>query len=311
MQKISGKRIAFVLTILICVLMVIFRRGLAVGISLFIMAIWGPMRPCPLNMVYSSYVTTNHQAEREAELSKQARLLERDPDGYELYEIASQRFWMPAGSSSGAIVDLTEEERGIYDYDGSLLKAGDIILDAGANIGLYTRHALMHGASKVVAIEPAPENLECLRRNLRDEIATGKVIIYPKGVWNKEDILEMNLEPDNPMGDSFVSQSSSKTTKMKLSVTTIDKLVEELHLERVDVIKMDIEGSERQALEGAANSIRRFRPRMAISMYHLPDDPDVIPGLISSIRKDYQQGCGTCVLAPADGLIRPQVYFYY
>lgn len=308
MQKFRKVRFGLVLTLLVCALMVIYRRWVAIGISLFIMAIWGQMRPCPLGKVIGSYVAASHQALREEEIGKRATLIERDPAGYELYELASQRLWLPAGSSHGAILDLAEQERGIYDYDGILLRSGDVVLDAGANIGLYTRHALMLGASKVVAIEPAPGNLECLRRNLKDEVAAERVIVYSKGVWNKEDVLEMNLEPDNPMGDSFVSLAP-KATKIKLPVTTIDKLVEELHLERVDIIKMDIEGAEREALAGAANTIRRFRPRMAISVYHLADDPVVIAALISSIRYDYHQDCGICVLA--HGWVRPQVYFYY
>ena len=68
---------------------------------------------------------------------------------------------------------------------------------------MYTREALAEGAKLVVAIEPAPENLECLRRNLADEVAAGRVIIYGKGVWDKEDFLTIRVSPDNPAADSF------------------------------------------------------------------------------------------------------------
>jgi hypothetical protein len=44
----------------------------------------------------------------------------------------------------------------------------------------------------VVAIEPSPANLECLRRNMSREIASGRVIVYPKGVWDREDVLALN-----------------------------------------------------------------------------------------------------------------------
>jgi hypothetical protein len=48
------------------------------------------------------------------------------------------------------------------------------------------------GAKLVVAIEPAPTNPECLPRNMRREIADGRVIVSAKGVWDKEDTLVLN-----------------------------------------------------------------------------------------------------------------------
>ena len=63
--------------------------------------------------------------------------------------------------------------------------------DCGAHVAVT---ALKRGAKLVVAIEPAPENIECLRRNFSTEIEKGKVIIYPKGVWNKDDFLPMHLK---------------------------------------------------------------------------------------------------------------------
>jgi hypothetical protein len=70
----------------------------------------------------------------------------------------------------------------------------------------FTRVALNRGAKQVIAIEPAPENLECLSRNFSREIQSGKVVIYPKGVWNKDDVLPMDLNR-NSAGDSFVINS--------------------------------------------------------------------------------------------------------
>jgi FkbM family methyltransferase len=63
-------------------------------------------------------------------------------------------------------------------------------------------------------------------------------------------------------------------------LTTIDKLVDELRLPSVDFVKMDIEGAEMQALKGAVATVRRFHPRMAISVEHRPSDPDRILELV-------------------------------
>src|SRR5262252_2026765 len=80
-----------------------------------------------------------------------------------------------------------EQKRNIY---GGRIHAGDVVLDAGANVGVFVRKALWAGASKVIAIEPAPENLECLRRTFAHEVARGQVVIYPKGVWGRPDVLK-------------------------------------------------------------------------------------------------------------------------
>lgn len=62
-----------------------------------------------------------------------------------------------------------------------------------------------------------------------------------------------------------------------MPLTTIDRIVDELHLQRVDLIKMDIEGSEKPALQGAARTIRRFNPRLTIATEHNADDYKAIP----------------------------------
>lgn len=69
---------------------------------------------------------------------------------------------------------------------------------------------------------------------------------------------------------------------------TIDDVVEEQHLGRVDFIKMDIEGGEVDALRGAEGTLKRFTPRLAISAYHRPHDlPDIV-ALIRQACPDYR-----------------------
>src|SRR5262249_6367809 len=65
---------------------------------------------------------------------------------------------------------VSEQTQGVYDIAGYGVHEGDVVLDCGANIGVYARHALALGARLVVAIEPAADNLPLLRRNLAAEI---------------------------------------------------------------------------------------------------------------------------------------------
>ena len=113
-------------------------------------------------------------------------------------------------------------------------------------------------------------------------------IVYPKGVWDKVDTLELEVSNGGTMsGSSFVTHDKMRPGKIKVPLTTIDLLVEDLHLSRVDFIKMDIEGAEKWALRGGTQTIAKFRPRMALSTEHLPDDAYAIPRTVKAIRPDY------------------------
>jgi hypothetical protein len=82
--------------------------------------------------------------------------------------------------------------------------------------------------------------------------------------------------------------------KVKVPLTTIDILAAELGLQRVDFIKMDIEGAEKAVLRGAAKTIRRHHPRMAIASEHLPDDVTAIPRTVNAIWSGYHLRPASC-----------------
>jgi FkbM family methyltransferase len=249
-------------------------------------------RLCSLREAWSQAVLTD-KILSERDVRAQFRQLESAP-GLLRIETSIGRFWIPAPDLPTLAEEIAEEQRGVYESSGHGLKQGDVVLDCGANVGVYTRTALSAGARLVVAIEPAPLPLECLRRNFAAEIQAGRVVIYPKGVWNKDDTLEMSVSPE--LASTAASVALDHGTKgPRVALTTIDKLAAELKLERVDFIKMDIEGAEPQALEGAAATVARFHPRMAISLEHRPSDPDTIPALVKRLWPNYEMQCGPCV----------------
>jgi FkbM family methyltransferase len=185
-----------------------------------------------------------------------------------------------------------------------------VVLDCGANLGVFTREALQAGARLVIAIEPAPENVEALKRNFEKEIVDGRVIIYPKGVWDKDDVLEMRQDPNNTAADTFVIQRDGFTKTVRVPLTTIDKMVDELKLDKVDYIKMDIEGSEVRALAGAKATIAKHHPRMGLSVYHQADHPVEVPKAAKAAWSGYRIECGPC--AYIDKMtIRPDVLYFY
>ena len=74
----------------------------------------------------------------------------------------------------------------------------------------------------------------------------------------------------------------------KCLTTTIDDTVEQHLLDRLDFIKMDIEGAEIHALKGAEKSLTKFHPKLAISLYHSIDDFRAIPRSLDSLGLRYK-----------------------
>jgi methyltransferase, FkbM family len=188
---------------------------------------------------------------------------------------------------------LIAEHQWMEDLDPKqTVQPGDVVFDCGAHVGVFTGFALGHGASKVVAVEPDLTNLECLRSNFATEITQGRVVIYPMGVWSTATKLKFNTGGDNSGMGTVIGTGG--LGGLEIPTNTIDAIARELQLPRVDYIKMDIEGAEREALKGASRVLRENKPRLMIEMYHRPDDMEVIPRVISEANPGYVQICGPC-----------------
>ncbi len=263
---------------------------------------------CSREGAIGGFQAADRQFKLLARFEQEMRLLETGA-GYERWQTPLGVYWTPKGKMGILAGNLAEQARGIYSAYGLGVKAGDVVLDCGANVGVFTRAALLAGAARVLAIEPVPDNLESLRRTFASEIADGKVTLVEKGVWDRDDFLEMYQDDANNAIHSFVVDWRKRGVTLRLPLTTIDRIVEQLALKDVDYIKMDIEGAERRALAGAADTIRRFRPRMALCVYHLKDDPAVIPARVLAASPDYRHRCGPCF--QMQGMLRPEVFFFY
>jgi FkbM family methyltransferase len=232
-------------------------------------------------------------------------VLRKEEGDYVLLATPGGDFWLP--KSCGPWCLMAEQDLNEYGE----IRQGDVVLDCGANVGAFSRRALDAGADRVIAIEPSPENLECLRRNLRDGIEKGRVQIVDKGVWDSETVLQFTVDKQNSVENSFVLNPGDSVSVIRVPVTTIDRIVQQLGLPKVDVIKMDIEGSEKQALRGAHHTIISFKPRLGIATEHLPDDETAIPELIRSIRPDYTvQPAGPKIVIPATNRIGTEIMLF-
>ena len=254
----------------------------------------------------SSGMWKNRRGRSEA-IQASAQLLQSD-DEYELWHTRDGDFWIPKRNRGALFYNLAEQEQDVYGNGATGVHSGDTVLDCGANIGVYTRKALNAGAGKVVAIEPAPENVACFRRTFAKEIETGRVLIQPVGVWDAAGKLPLNVDAGNSARDSLVLTFGTVASVVTVPLVTIDSLVTDLALHRVDFIKMDIEGAEKRAIAGASLTLARFHPRLAIAMEHLPDDPVALPAAINSLGLGYATLCGPCLDYKLT--VRPDVLYF-
>ena len=150
------------------------------------------------------------------------------------------------------------------------VRRGDTVMDLGACIGttalVFSRCA--GPSARVIAVEPIMH--QAIRANL-ERNGVSNVIVVPKGVSDKKGraVIEMG---DFCLDSSMAARECTKgyyPHQMEIELTTIDDLAEELALDRLDFIKMDIEGVEELAIRGAERVIRKFRPKWSVSSYHV------------------------------------------
>jgi len=257
--------------------------------------------------VEDSKVTLRRNKRRDVLIAK-FRVLRKE-GAYKLWSTPEGEFWVPDTDDTTLAILLGQQEDKIYgDAQTGGVRKGDIVLDGGAHVGVYVKTALEAGAEKIIAIEPSPNALECLRRNFHNQIAAGKVVVYPKGIWDEEKRLVFYENGNGDAGDSFLEHGANAKAIADIPVTTIDNIVKELRLPRVDMIKADIKGAGTRMILGAEQTIRNFHPRMVISTEEEPEDPAAIHDAIMRIAPAYRFSAGPCFFG--EGEIRNDTLFF-
>lgn len=163
----------------------------------------------------------------------------------------------------------------------------DVIIDCGSNLGLFTLYSLNNGANKVISIDPSIKIINSFQVNCYDGLLNNKVIFYNKALWNESN-LKLNLDPYYFSAGSHIVEETSNITYLVDSIT-IDDIVSEQKLSKVDLIKMDIEGAEENALLGARETIIRFKPKLAISLYHKTTSTKDIHDILKSFNVAFSE----------------------
>ncbi len=266
---------------------------------------------CSAQDVWNSIRAIQTDASEVKRINSVMRVLRSDQRFVQI-RVPSGDYWLPKRDLHGTSFVFVEETKSIYEFGNHRIRPGDTVLDGGANVGVFARRALQAGASKVVCIDPSPEAVECLRRNFANEIESKRVVVYAKGLWNKEDHLEFTMSEQFSLADTVALRGPGlRHSGLKVPLTTIDKAIMELGLTRVDFIKLDIEGAEREALEGAVQSIARFQPKIAVALEHHLRDLEDVPDLIARQWPAARITLGPCSCVASAQVIRvqPEVAF--
>lgn len=163
-----------------------------------------------------------------------------------------------------------------FDFISSLIKPGNVVLDIGANVGLVSISLLkaQPKVGKIYAFEPLPDTFAKMKHNLELNGLPEKICPVNLGMSDKAGFFDFYLPGENeaasmqPNMDEFYMQESvdghytgvKKMDKVECKVTTLDEYVAENNIDRVNFIKIDVEGNEKNVLGGGANVLKKYHP---------------------------------------------------
>ena len=172
-----------------------------------------------------------------------------------------------------------------YENDFVKIEKDDVLLDCGACWGdtaiLFANKVGEKG--HVYSFEFMPENVKIFNRNISlNESLSNRLTIIQKALGDESNktLSFSNNGPGSRVGCHDVDS-------IKVQSITIDDFAASNNIERIDFIKMDIEGSELPSLKGAVNVLKKYRPKLAISIYHSIDDFVNIPIFLNSLNLGY------------------------
>jgi FkbM family methyltransferase len=160
----------------------------------------------------------------------------------------------------------------------------ETVLDAGGLSGDTAKvfFEQMQHRGKIYCFEPCIDHYELLCKSLKDYDYNEIVVPVCKGIWKERATVSFKQFFDEPGCSRIVSDG-----EQRIEVISIDEFVQEEGLDRVDLIKSDIEGAEMELLQGAEKTIRKYIPKLQISIYHYIEHLWEIQEYILNLEKRY------------------------
>jgi FkbM family methyltransferase len=149
------------------------------------------------------------------------------------------------------------------------VEPGDVVIDVGAHVGVFTLKAARATSEqgRVVAIEPEPTNLNLLRQNILNN-GFSNITVVDKACTSHRGKVKLYLAPLS-CGASLVNPLLVSSGKhIEVQADTLDDILSDLALSRVNFIKIDAEGSELEILKGAEKTLMYPGLKLSIASYH-------------------------------------------
>jgi len=164
---------------------------------------------------------------------------------------------------------------------------GDVVIDGGACLGetaLYFADAV--GAQgRVLGFEFVDQSFEILGRNMAlNERLADRISLVRRALWDASG----EALPYVPAGGVTSVGGDGGDPGPRVEAEALDDFAARASLDRIDLIKLDVEGAELRALKGGERVLREFRPKLAVSVYHRHDDLITIPAYLNTLDLDYE-----------------------
>lgn len=199
--------------------------------------------------------------------------ISKDKDGYKKVAYKGTQIYWPDDCPVDELSWLYEEvfcrwedNPSSYAHPNISLKDSEWVIDCGACEGYYTLYAIQNRAKKIITVEPFYKLIGALKRTFVRERRRGQVYILEAALGRTTGYVY--LDTDQPYISEYKIFDNPTEKRIKIVLTTIDKLVKNMDLHEGGVIKMDIEGSEIDALQGAKSTLAKYKPKLAIAVYH-------------------------------------------
>jgi len=219
---------------------------------------------------------------REKAAGEFIRRMERTPDGWEIEieGVAGTLFAHTAVSRDSICQSLFEQlypwHWHFYQIPQTKVAESDTVLDCGCAEGMFT---FLNAATarRIVSFEPLPDFLDGLQRTFR---GNPRISIVPAALGERRQTAYLKRA-------ALASSITLEKTDTEVAITTIDDYCRD-HPCEPSYIKADLEGYEIHMLRGAANTIKRFRPKIAITTYHAASHAREIEEFLKDLIPSYR-----------------------
>lgn len=184
------------------------------------------------------------------------------------------------------VFEIWENNPSSYSHPNIYLRDCEWVMDCGSCEGYYSLYAIRNHAKKIIAVEPFDKMVGALKRTFSREIKRKQMYIIEAALGRASGFAYLNT--DQQYVSEFNITHNSKKESKKIALTTIDDIVSKMGLREEGIIKMDIEGLEVEALAGAKVTLKKYKPKLAVAVYHGYNNANKCRDIIKRCNPHYE-----------------------